>query len=329
MWLEGVSIWPNLAIRLVGVLVIMYFSNYFYFKLRYHKRIISRVYFPDSIEQKNLADKSKKELNPQMFFITNIWQSYLNATSPVKLTLAIFLFATLALVITFFIFQHFGQVNFPYRGGIVLGIHYALLWLQYIFLWGLVFWFYFEAIACINFINAANDSHCEWPVKVLDELESDTGISKTYLDRYTQFQVIAQVTEFVGRLIYLPFGMMLIILLERSKIIDQLGVPFSLILIFLTIAVISLYLMYKMRVSAEKARDNILKFYMLKSRKIEFSKEKDDIAEIQINRVIRLINNTQMGIYASVHHQPFAAALLIPFGGMGGMQIIENLFGIQ
>ena len=43
MWLEGVSIWPNLAIRLVGVLVIMYFSNYFYFKLRYHKRIISRA----------------------------------------------------------------------------------------------------------------------------------------------------------------------------------------------------------------------------------------------------------------------------------------------
>jgi hypothetical protein len=329
MWLEGISVWPNLAIRAAGILITCYFASRFYVTLKHNKEIFSKKYF-ELVDRPRSNDDSAS-LTDNIRSIDDIWKHYFEATSPAKLHGYMLLFTAIAVSMTLFILNldYFGQINFPYRGRPVLYLHQGLLLLQFLLLWVVVFWFCFEGMACINLINAVNGNDYKWLVNVLNEFATETGISKKYLDRYAQFQIIAQLTEHVIRLIYLPFGMILLILLGRSKIFDQLGIPVSLILIFLTMTVMLLYVMHKLKASANKLRENVLKSYESEKRKIEFSEEKNEIAIKQINYAIELVRNTQRGIYASFSHQPIMTAILLPFGGMGGVQIIEYLFGIH
>jgi len=45
----------------------------------------------------------------------------------------------------------------------------------------------------------------------------------------------------------------------------------------------------------------------------------------KIDRLMRRIRNTNTGVFAPFAQQPALQALLLPFGGYGGVQIIEYL----
>lgn len=338
-WFEGISVWPNLIIRLIGLLIIGYFAIHFYLKLKYAKENLSKEFFDSySMSEEGLPISESKE---SLLEGAVEWQSY-RRTESIGKRINIVLLALLACILSWPIIEFLGGIHFPYRGEIVLFLNNFLLIFQYFILWILVFWFGFEAIICSSLAGNMSSNHFKWPTKILAKLQSDTGVSQEYLDRYAQFRLFAKLTESIDRLIYLPFGMMLIVVLGRSKIFDQLGISFSLALIFLLIAVFLLYIMYNLRISSEKLRENILKFYELKKLAIEFSegnkeslqenvqfsKEKNDIAIKQIERVMKLISDTRIGIFASFRHQPALAAGLLPLGGVGGVQLIEYLYKI-
>lgn len=338
-WFEGISVWPNLIIRLIGLLLIGYFAILFYLKLKYAKENLSKEFFDSySMNEEELPISESKA--PFLEGAVE-WQSY-RRTESIRKRINIVSLAFLACILSWPIIEFLGGIHFPYRGEIVLFLNNFLLISQYFVLWVLVFWFGFEAMICSNLARHMSNNHFKWPVKILDKLHFDTSVSQEYLDRYAQFRLFAKLTESVDRLIYLPFGMMLIVVLGRSKIFDQLGISLSLALIFLLIAVFLLFIMYRLRVASEKLRENILRFYESKKLSIEysrenkeflqenvqFSKEKNDIAIEQIERVMKLISDTRIGIFASFRHQPALAAGLLPLGGMGGVQLIEYLYKI-
>lgn len=334
LWLEGISVWPNLTIGFLGIFTVFLASWYFYEQLRHTKSGIDSDFFsmsaglftdnPNANEQgANLANDTPAAWKNYRCLTRGFWSGIAVAASiAVALTLSFLLLDT---------FKSMGSLNFPYRGNFVYYFHNVLLLSQFLLLWGLVFWIGAEAKACKRLVDtleeSINNEHVlqQWSSHILDTVEQGTGVSRKHLHRYLQFLVAVKISEGISRLIYLPLGMILVILMARSRIFDQFDMPLSLIIVFSTAVIYPLFRIYQLRQSAESLRDSFLSDYEAQQVALTV-KQAGDTA--QVGRVIALIRNEHKGIYATVGHQPALAALLLPFGGMSGVQIIEYLFNI-
>lgn len=311
-WLEGVSVWPNLSIRYFGLIVIvLFFINFFNWLRECNKQ-----------NSKNLAIVEGERF----------WVNYFSDTYQKRMWLGIAVASVFFTVLSFLILAGKTDVfeealNFPYRGAIVNQLHKWLSVIQMLVLWVLVFWVAFEGIACRKMIEEIclekqDDTENKiWTTKALQLTESQIGIPQKKLHRFMQFQLIVDHAKCISRLIYLPLGMVFFILVGRSKIFDQFGIPLSLIVILIVAVVYVIVITYQLRLAAEMLRKGLIDQY-----ETERIKPNQDVS--QIDRLILLIKQENQGIYASFGHQTALTALLIPFGGMSGVQILEFLFNI-
>lgn len=325
IWSEGISVWPNLIIRFVGIFLIFIFFCSFYKKLRERKKEIDPYFLQSSCKTQVKND------------ICGYWKEYCRNTHDTKFWIGLGIATLIAVILTLsFVlldyFHSFGTLNFPYRGEFAHNFHIGLLIFQFIVLWGLVFWVAFEAKACNIFISkvceSENTEHLNelWSSRILEREVKETGVSKMHMNRYMTFLIVVKITENINHLVYLPLAMVLTILVGRSRIFDQFGIPLSLIIVF-SIAIIYLFVVfYYFRQSSENLRSDFLAGYESQQINMRISERRGD--DIQIERLINRIRNESNGIYAKFGHQPAFTALLIPFGGMSGVQIVEYLFNI-
>ena len=332
IWLEGISVWPNLTIGFIGIFIIFCVSWYFYERLRQTKSEIDSDFFNISTGMltNNLNERGIERANDTCA----AWKSYHFLTRGFWTGIAIAAVVAAVLTLSFLLlgtFKSLGSLNFPSRGDFVYFFHYALLLAQFLLLWGLVFWVSSEAKACSRLIDTIKESTInenffqQWSSHILEIVEQGTGVSQKHLHRYLQFLLAVKISEAISRLIYLPLGMILIILIARSRIFDQFDLSLSLIIVFSIAVIYPLLRIYQLRQSAESLRDSFLNDYEAQQVVLAV-KQAGETA--QVSRVIALIRNEHQGIYATVGHQPALAALLLPFGGMSGVQIIEYLFNI-
>lgn len=337
IWSEGISVWPNLIIRMTGIFIILLLSWMFYNKLQNCRKEVTTSFFT---ALGYVTESGEKRRNiPIKNEVRVPWEKYLCIIHNPKMCWGIQIATAIAVTLTLSFltlndFKAFGSLNFPYRGELAYILHMILLLIQFWILWNLIFWIAFEAKACGRFIERisyiqSNDTESIrelWPSKILDKYQRETGVSCLHLNRYVQFQIIVRITNCISRLVYLPLGMILTILIGRSRIFDQFGIPLSLIIVF-SVAIIYLFaVLYQLRQSAEILRSNLKEDYQ--SQQVVFRTAQQKEEEAQIDRLMGLIRNERRGIYANFGHQPAFAALLLPFGGMSGVQILEYLFNI-
>ncbi|WMJ07568.1 hypothetical protein [Nitrosomonas sp. sh817] len=311
-WLEGVSVWPNLFIRYFGLItIILLFITFFNWLRECNKQ-----------NSKNLASVVRVEF----------WVSYFSDTYQKKMWRGIGIVSLCFTILSYFVLagktDMFEEaLNFPYRGAIVNSVHTWLFVIQMFCLFVLVFWTAFETISCKKMIEEMrtekqDDSRDQlWSNEAMQLAEVRTGVPHHLLHRYLQFQLIVDHAKCISRLIYLPLGMIFFILIGRSKIFDQFGMPWSLIIILIVSIVYVIIVTYHLRVAAEKFRMDLMDQY-------EAKKIQSNNNTIQIDRLVSLIRQENQGVYASLGHQAALTALLIPFGGMSGVQILEYLFNI-
>ncbi|MBY0484730.1 hypothetical protein [Nitrosomonas sp.] len=311
-WLEGVSVWPNLFIRYFGLIII----------------ILLFVTFINWLQECN-KQNSKNLVNAMR---VEFWVSYFSDTNQKKMWWGIGIVSLCFTILSYFVLagktDMFEEaLNFPYRGAIVNSLHTWLFVIQMFCLFVLIFWAAFETIACKKMIEEIriekqDDSQNQlWSNEALQLAEIRTGVPHHLLHRYLQFQLIVDHAKCISRLIYLPLGMVFFILIGRSKIFDQFGMPWSLIFILIVSVVYVVMVTYRLRIAAERFRMDLIDQY-------ETKKIQSNNNTIHIDRLISLIRQENQGVYASLGHQAALTALLIPFGGMSGVQILEYLFNL-
>jgi len=140
-------------------------------------------------------------------------------------------------------------------------------------------------------------------------------------------------TRRIYRLIYLPFVLLLFLVLARSTIFDAMDFPMALILVTGLALAYALYTAILLRRSAEAARAKALDHYnarllaqaRLKDGSLPAAETSTPISAEQIKLLMERIRNTREGAFASFTQQPALQALLLPFGGYGGVQLVEYL----
>ena len=141
-------------------------------------------------------------------------------------------------------------------------------------------------------------------------------------------------------LIYLPFVSLLFLVLARSNLFDAMDFPLPLIFVTGLALAYALYTAVLLRRSAEAARARALAHY--DARLLAQAQPKDSqppttagaaaagptrppISAEQIKLLMERIRSTREGAFAPFTQQPALQALLLPFGGYGGVQLVEYL----
>jgi hypothetical protein len=186
---------------------------------------------------------------------------------------------------------------------------------------------------CKSFVKHLASAKSEWdektverfvaaegkdPSKLIDQLKKDN-----YLRDYIDMRLIAERTEVVSSIIYYPFLVLLLLIVARSPLFDNWvwHLPILALLGFSAgIIVLSAHLL---SAAAEEARGVGLRrmnIALLKAKAAE-----DKIATDLLTHAIEAVRNAAEGAYRPFTQQPIVRALLIPFGGYGGLAIVEYL----
>ena len=389
VWFEGVSVWPSLVIRFMGLALTLLLALALWFRIWQKSHIISRHFnfvlpktwklergrwsaictgpYVDLTSFNMEGMVSPKPVGSEVE-ITTLWQNYLRVTNMREMKWWIMSSTAIVFLFLWMAFQVFDKPSFPHRGQFVEILHIILVLLNALILWLVIFWVSYQTRACAQFIKVLSiTSNSLWPTELLKRKEKSTGVPREYLANYLDFELVRRVTQRIQWLIYLPFVLILFMVIARSDLFDAMNFPLILIVVVGLMLVYALgsevllrkgaiaarttkldyYAMLLLRAQAapkinldenEGSSSSLVKVYasidqaQLKSNPpLTLARSKPPgsteppISTEQIKLLMEHIRNTRDGVFAPIYEQPALRALLLPFGGFGGAQLIEYL----
>ncbi|HET7061504.1 MAG TPA: hypothetical protein VFI43_04925 [Nitrosospira sp.] len=284
--------------------------------------------------------------------VSTLWQNYLRVTNWREALEWVTLSTVTALIFVALLFFLYGNPVFPHRGDLVQNLNAILGFLNALMLWAVIFWTSYEARACARLINTLGKTgeHL-WSDPPIETLDARLGVRTDDLTPYIDFRLITALTRRIQLLIYLPFISILFIIVGRSDLFDAMDFPPALIAVVVLSLGYAIYTEIVLRSAALDARGQILKEYEERlfvmegnvpaeapdrtrdaplatatpGNSSQTSTSRPPITAEQIKLLMERIRNTHEGAYAPISQQPALQALLLPFGGLGGVQLIEYL----
>jgi hypothetical protein len=138
-------------------------------------------------------------------------------------------------------------------------------------------------------------------------------------------------TEVITPLIVLPFIVILLLLIARSTLFDGWEWNPPLIIIYIALSIHLLLRSFLLQREAESARDRIMmKLNRLKNDLLDEFYEEDqrDLGKkhlSQIENVMDYISGLKRGAFVPWFRHPMVQAILVPFGGLGTLAILEAI----
>lgn len=298
---------------------------------------LNRIFAGDLLDGQDFK-KSAGRIDTEMFWRECAFHSSLPA-SVVRTTVAAVSFYAFALLLLAIL----GLPHTPYRG-----------WLSYwadmfvVVFWStplLVFLTFYVADAtllCKRFIRTLSERHTDWPpftrehfgAGLAESLHSpdkaDTQPHASDLDEayddWIDISLIGERTAAVGSLIYYPLLVMLLLLFARSTLFDNWHWPAGLVVPLAISMVILITCIVVLRRAAERARG--LAVAKVLRRLLVAKGRSDDSAKsaAQLELMLKAIQDTREGAFASILHQPLVKALLI-FLSASGLAFLDY-FGV-
>jgi hypothetical protein len=156
----------------------------------------------------------------------------------------------------------------------------------------------------------------KWHVSLLGDL-------RPAIEGLTIVGLLAERTRIVGRLLLLPAWIVLGTALIRLSWLDNLGVSWQLLLVLSVLVVFPLVFYARLRLEVHRVREQVNdKLQRLKSALTGEDKAKE-LRQLAI--LNDAINAESRGAFAPLARDPIFQALSIPFGGAGGVMLIQDI----
>ncbi len=195
-------------------------------------------------------------------------------------------------------------------------------------LWATIFWVGYETRACASFVSKLceqGETSCEkdrgWLNRCGEAASMD--VPEQCRAAYFIFRLIVVVVRRVQGLIYLPFILILFMVVARADFFDAMNFPLPLVFVTFLALGYALVTTVLLRRSAEAARKRILEHFEGMLIKPEVADGLPPPKSDQIKLVMDRVRTTREGVFAPFSRQPAVQALLLPFGGYGSVQIAQ------
>ena len=246
--LEGVSVWPTILLRVVGIVLSLYFVWRVLRSLHGNLKEIAAAMelkpepaplwkqFTGIHEDvltlwktlRGVFDFSRRSDRAAQSLRLNVeaaWQAYVaqerfwpRCIRAAMYTAGMFLFVTHVLV------PMFGKAMTPVRGELAFSIYWRTTRHQVILMQFLTFFVFDATLYCLLFVNKLRHVRSEWPEETLGvyngrlRLQTKLGDDSKLVHDWIDLDFVAKRTRCIGALIYFPFVLIALLILSRSTV---------------------------------------------------------------------------------------------------------------
>ncbi|MEO8629090.1 MAG: hypothetical protein ABI612_13450 [Betaproteobacteria bacterium] len=339
IWSEGVSIWPSELIRLLALILGVCFLVYLFRAIqRSDDALEQQFHLPRVDDKREPWQRISGELDPRdaatgVPRIALLWSQYLRSGSWTVIMMRSLVWAFIFVVVAGLLFLTLGAPNHPIRGLIAERVDVILILAV-----GAVFVLLLFSVSatirlCANFIDELmmQIGTRDWPEETRREFaqkigvrpETDAAIAGEVLDPWIDVHFIARRTEAIGTLAYFPFVLLALMIVARWSIFDNWDVPVALVVVFgfgFILACVNAFLMQRAAARARRLCLERLHTLLLKS-KGHATDAYPHAAHLEA--MIEAIGAIRTGAFALFTEQPLVRAVLIPFGSVGGLYLVD------
>ncbi len=227
------------------------------------------------------------------------------------------------------------QPNAPVRGLLNQTIDRMLLWAGVIALIWLLYFVFDATRLCDHLINLLRregpDARIRWPEGLRHAAAyrqglDGPGLESDSLAHLIAVRIIEARTEAVDKFIYYPSVAILLMILSRYHVFDNWDWPVSLMLVYCISSAMMVYCALAMRRNAEGLRARALEQMHGELGKVRAAGcPPEMVTEEQIQTMIHEVESADRGAFCRIADNPIIRAVLIPFGGVGTLAVLDQL----
>ena len=337
---DGVSIWPTEILRLMVILLSLYFlwqskavllegdrQMAVQFQLGIHsveprQEPMSqrwRIWSAFSDRSATVRTGTNNSEAPTPIEMTSLWHHYLNEARWSNRVVRIGSLMVLALLLALVVMSLFDAPFVPVRGFVSQWSDRVILWLAILLTSALLFVVLDASLVAARTIRQCIETIPVWPPAAVQACEE----KRTDLHARLTIRFIGRLTGVVGTLIYYPFIAVALLIAARNRYFDSWDFPVGLLLVFgmnLAYAVASALILQSV---AERARTTALARVREQLIQATGNQEHRNLETERVQETIEEIENTREGAFASFLYQPAFGASLIPTSGITILALLE------
>jgi hypothetical protein len=351
---EGVSIWPTELIRIIGVLLSLHFWRTARRRLRENcEKIGQEFHFrgcPGCEDSAEAGEKAgdrragseggiwRKTIGRMTYnwevgspneglTVDKHWTEYVLRDTWPYLLARLIAITGLYLGLGFCVIHFFGRPMRPLRGVTSFYFDIGIMALSVISFISLTSYIFDATRLFHRFIRGVSESAPTWSEGALKQFKAVPGEAGKPMGEWMLVHLIASRSDAVGRLIFYPFIIWFILFISRINYFDNWQTPIGLAVVISMGAVYAWSAVFVLRRSAEKARTDAI--CRLASQLVgALAEEKPDQDKVKrIEFVLQEVKSIREGAFAPFSQHPAVQALFVPFGGVGGLYLIEEFLG--
>ncbi|SFN76698.1 hypothetical protein [Nitrosospira briensis] len=341
---EGISAWPTVVIRLFAIAMTLVFLRYSWQKLKDNEKALARAF---GFEDKDkLADRLDSiplifsarfldccvglhrwhpQAGGQIDAALLWWRSAMH--SEIRMVAArIVPQVAIAFAVAWLLLELFGFPYIPCRGEACAKINYVSTVFSSVAMLVLIFYVIDATRICLKWVDCIGMGKVLWSDGTRLKIAKERGVSEKNLDEWLGIELIAERTALLGKFIYFPFIIMLLLGVARHTYLDNWDFSTALVIIFTLSAILIFLNSMLLRRSAETAKWRAIE--RLEARLIGLSDQTPDERKEkrQIEWVIAAIKNNRRGAFLPfTQHPVFGAAIALPSGAYGIVLLLEYL----
>jgi hypothetical protein len=322
--LDGISIWPSEAVRLLaGLLGVVFLAKSMIEIKANDSRLAARFHLPTPVEG------SPADTPEDLQVVTHLWARYVRngrwrerfgrVLRPALLFYALGLSLVLML----------GAPRLPGRGDVSWWADMLITKVFTVPVTIFLLFFVIDAMVLNRRFIAQLMAATRWPQKLVREYSGTIDVDgevETCIVNRLAIDLIAARTEVIGRLIYYPFILLALMMLSRLSYFDDWDLPVGLLVVFGMNAAGAVFAARTLRRSAERARQTALQHLQRIVFRASVGGETPEQQQrlAAAHRAIEEIEAVRTGAFGPFSDNPLVGALLLP-GGAGLVALAQYL----
>ncbi len=342
--LGGVSIWPTVLLRIIAIVVAVYFIWLSYSWLAQNLVDIShsnglvptdassrndpKRRFSSWEKIKGAFDLSLVSYNVDpgpSLEIKPIWDAYVQQERFTRRMCRVIVYIVVMSCIMFlFIQPMFGRSSIPSRGELAYDFYVSTVVLDFILVQTVIFFVFDATLLCLLFVRQLR-RQSEWPAETMsrfgDALKMPpVGIVNDWID----LDFVGQRTCCVGSLVYFPFVLIALLVISRSTMFANFA-PSLTILVTQVICLAfvfasSIMLWWVATTVRDSTKENLVNRII--SAKAGASENNGYAKQLEV--LLVRVEQLKEGTFRPILQQPLVRAALLPLGSLGWAFLIEK-----
>jgi hypothetical protein len=317
--ISGTSVWPAEALRLIAIILALVFGREAHSQMRIGILEICRRYRLRVAEapRESFWTISSTGVPAVRVNVADWWRAYQEMGFPGQRTRRVALAAACYAVFGTGLFFLGEFPRAPIRGHVSAAIDQLFLVLSVLSFLILAFGTIDAVRLCRWFIERLTAGTTVYPECTLQHFKRQRALTdSSLLDEWIDLQLIADLTERVGRLIYFPFIIFFVLLFARNGSWDNWTWPWPLIAVLSGNLVLCVTSVVMLQRAARRARDSAIQSLQAKSHgRIRETKSEKEHAADEAKLLLDEIRSLRRGAFVPLWENPLVGALLIPSGG--------------